>query len=82
MLVRAQPVPLPSPPAHLRSHDPRAPVPTSRHRSFVAAAAENAIDALSYKPHAIITSHKGLTVEIGNTDAEGELAAARVSLCW
>jgi len=38
---------------------------------FVLAIAENAIDSLSYKPHAIIRSHKGFTVEIGNTDAEG-----------
>jgi leucyl aminopeptidase len=43
---------------------------------FVAAAAENAIDALAYKPHAILRSHKGLTVEIGNTDAEGRLVLA------
>jgi leucyl aminopeptidase len=42
----------------------------------VATVAENAIDSLAYKPHAIIRSHKGLTVEIGNTDAEGRLALA------
>lgn len=43
---------------------------------FVVGAVENAIDALAYKPHAIIRSHKGLTVEIGNTDAEGRLVLA------
>ena len=41
----------------------------------VMAVAENAIDALSYKPHNIIVSARG-TVEIGNTDAEGRLALA------
>lgn len=35
--------------------------------------AENSIDAKSYKPGDIIASRKGLTVEIGNTDAEGRL---------
>ena len=34
---------------------------------------ENAIDSKSYKPGDIISSMKGLTVEIGNTDAEGRL---------
>lgn len=43
---------------------------------FVLAVAENAVDSNSYKPHAIIRSHKGLTVEIGNTDAEGRLVLA------
>jgi leucyl aminopeptidase len=43
---------------------------------FVAAVAENSIDSLSYKPKAIIKSLKGLTVEIGNTDAEGRLVLA------
>jgi leucyl aminopeptidase len=38
--------------------------------------AENAIDSKSYKPGDIITSRKGLTVEIGNTDAEGRLVLA------
>ena len=38
---------------------------------FVLAIAENSMDSLAFKPHAIIRSHKGLTVEIGNTDAEG-----------
>jgi leucyl aminopeptidase len=38
--------------------------------------AENAIDAACYKPGDILTSRKGLTVEIGNTDAEGRLVLA------
>ena len=38
--------------------------------------AENAIDKDSYKPGDIITSLKGLTVEVGNTDAEGRLVLA------
>ena len=40
---------------------------------FVAGLADNAIDGASYKPHDIIMSMKGLTVEIGNTDAEARL---------
>lgn len=43
---------------------------------FSCAFAENAIDANSYKPSDIIKSMKGLTVEIGNTDAEGRLVLA------
>ena len=43
---------------------------------FVMGFAENAIDSKSYKPGDIITSRKGLTVEIGNTDAEGRLVLA------
>jgi len=42
----------------------------------VLAVAENAIDANSFKPHNILRSHKGLTVEIKNTDAEGRLVLA------
>jgi leucyl aminopeptidase len=38
--------------------------------------AENAISHLAYFPSAIIKSYKGLTVEIGNTDAEGRLVLA------
>lgn len=41
-------------------------------------AADNAIDAKSYKPSDIITSRKGYTVEITNTDAEGRLVLADV----
>ena len=40
---------------------------------FAMAFAENSIDSKSYKPADIITSMKGLTVEIGDTDAEGRL---------
>lgn len=40
--------------------------------------AENAIDSKSYKPGDIIHSRKGLTVEIGNTDAEGRLVLCDV----
>ncbi|CAG9312775.1 unnamed protein product [Blepharisma stoltei] len=40
------------------------------------AIAENAISHKSYKPLDIIKSLKGLTVEIGNTDAEGRLCLA------
>jgi leucyl aminopeptidase len=43
-----------------------------KHIVGVLALAENAIDSLSYKPHAIIPSHIG-SVQIGNTDAEGRL---------
>ena len=41
--------------------------------SCVLALAENSIDSKSFKPSDIITSKKGITVEIGNTDAEGRL---------
>lgn len=34
--------------------------------------AENAIGNESYKPSDIIKSHRGLTVEVNNTDAEGD----------
>ena len=40
--------------------------------------ADNAIDSTSYKPSDIIKSHKGYTVEITNTDAEGRLVLADV----
>lgn len=43
------------------------------------ALAENAIDSLSFKPHAIIQSFKG-SVEISNTDAEGRLVLADTML--
>ena len=43
---------------------------------FAMGFAENAIDSKCYKPGDIITSMKGLTVEIGNTDAEGRLVLA------
>ncbi len=37
---------------------------------------ENSVDALSYRPGDVLRSRKGLTVEIGNTDAEGRLILA------
>ena len=37
------------------------------------AAAENAISADAFRPGDVLKSRKGLTVEIGNTDAEGRL---------
>jgi leucyl aminopeptidase len=40
---------------------------------FCAGLAENAIGASAYKPGDIVKSMKGLSVEIGNTDAEGRL---------
>jgi len=43
---------------------------------FVMAFAENAIGKHAYKPGDIIKSLKGLTVEVGNTDAEGRLVLA------
>ena len=43
---------------------------------FVMALAENAIGREVYKPGDIIKSLKGLTVEVGNTDAEGRLVLA------
>ena len=43
---------------------------------FVMALAENAIGKEVYKPGDIIKSLKGLTVEVGNTDAEGRLVLA------
>lgn len=36
-------------------------------------AAENSISGAAFRPWDVITSRKGLTVEIGNTDAEGRL---------
>jgi leucyl aminopeptidase len=38
--------------------------------------AENAIGNNAYKPSEILVSHKGLTVEVNNTDAEGRLVLA------
>lgn len=37
---------------------------------------ENYVGSNSYRPSDIIKSRKGLTVEIGNTDAEGRLVLA------
>lgn len=43
---------------------------------FSMAFAENAIGSRCYKPSDILTSLSGLTVEVGNTDAEGRLVMA------
>jgi len=40
------------------------------------AAVENAIGGNAFRPGDVLTSRKGLTVEIGNTDAEGRLILA------
>ena len=42
----------------------------------VMACAENAVSDRAYKPGDVFTSYSGLTVEIGNTDAEGRLVLA------
>ncbi|MEM7753634.1 MAG: leucyl aminopeptidase family protein [Pseudomonadota bacterium] len=39
-------------------------------------AVENAVDGSAFRPGDILTSRKGLTVEINNTDAEGRLVLA------
>jgi leucyl aminopeptidase len=39
-------------------------------------AVENSVDGHSYRPGDVITSRQGITVEIGNTDAEGRLVLA------
>lgn len=43
--------------------------------------AENSIDSNAYKPYEILTSMKGTTVSIQNTDAEGRLVLAD-SMTW
>ncbi|MGA9266237.1 MAG: leucyl aminopeptidase family protein, partial [Rhodomicrobium sp.] len=43
---------------------------------IVMAAAENAISGSAFRPGDIIKSRAGITVEIGNTDAEGRLVLA------
>lgn len=42
----------------------------------VVASTENAIDSKSYKPGDVYQSLSGMTVEVGNTDAEGRLTLA------
>ncbi len=42
----------------------------------IVAAVENAVSADSFRPGDILHSRKGLTIEIGNTDAEGRLILA------
>ena len=44
-------------------------------------AVENAVSSNSFRPQDILTSRKGLTVEINNTDAEGRLVLAD-ALAW
>lgn len=44
--------------------------------SFVLALAENAIGSLAVKPNSVLKSHQGMTVQVGNTDAEGRLCLA------
>jgi leucyl aminopeptidase len=39
-------------------------------------AVENAIDATAYRPLDVLKTRKGVTVEVGNTDAEGRLVLA------
>ena len=39
-------------------------------------AVENSVDGHAYRPGDVIASRKGITVEIGNTDAEGRLVLA------
>ncbi len=39
-------------------------------------AVENSVSGNAYRPGDVLQSHKGLTVEIGNTDAEGRLVLA------
>ncbi len=43
---------------------------------LVISSAENAISGNSYKPGDVFVSHKGISVEITNTDAEGRLVLA------
>lgn len=46
------------------------------HLRIYLAVAENAISGNAYRPGDVLTSRKGLTVEIDNTDAEGRLVLA------
>jgi leucyl aminopeptidase len=43
---------------------------------IIVPAVENAISGTSFRPRDIYTSRKGISVEIGNTDAEGRLVLA------
>ncbi len=49
--------------------------PACRVEGFIAAA-ENLTGSNAYRPGDVITSYKGLTIEIDNTDAEGRLTMA------
>jgi leucyl aminopeptidase len=44
-------------------------------------AVENSVDAASYRPGDVLRTRKGLTVEVGNTDAEGRLVLADALAC-
>lgn len=44
--------------------------------SVLVPAAENSVSGTAYRPSDVFPSRKGLTVEIGNTDAEGRLVLA------
>jgi len=46
------------------------------HLRVLVPAVENAISGAAFRPQDILTSRKGLTVEINNTDAEGRLVLA------
>ncbi len=46
------------------------------HLRVLIPAAENAISGRAFRPGDIVKSRKGLTVEVGNTDAEGRLVLA------
>jgi leucyl aminopeptidase len=46
------------------------------HLRVLIPAVENSIDGSAFRPQDILTSRKGLTVEINNTDAEGRLVLA------
>jgi leucyl aminopeptidase len=46
------------------------------HLRVLLPAVENSVDAAAFRPGDIYRSRKGLTVEIGNTDAEGRLVLA------
>jgi len=45
---------------------------------ILVAAVENAVSADAFRPGDILNSRKGLTIEIGNTDAEGRLILADI----
>jgi leucyl aminopeptidase len=46
------------------------------HLRVLIPAVENSVSGASYRPGDVLTSRKGLTVEIGNTDAEGRVVLA------
>ena len=58
----------------LASHDHGARAESAAARAIPAV--ENSIAGASFRPRDIYTSRKGITVEIGNTDAEGRLVLA------